>query len=116
MKITLRSPDGKTMAVYGHHLATTMRELGWTDTDPQPPNDPVAMTATERADLVERIREVLDAMPPGQSVRDGARVEWGPPGNKSRAVYLAARLGHTFDPHCKSCESDLYHTLKYLAK
>ena len=61
------------MAVYGHHLATTMREHGWTDTDPQPPNDPVAMTATERADLVERIREVLDAMPPCQSVRDGAR-------------------------------------------
>lgn len=73
-------------------------------------------SATTDADTKAAIREVLAVMPAGQQVRDGHRMQWGPPGNKSRAVYLAARLGHTFDPHCTSCESDLYHVLKYLAK
>lgn len=73
------------------------------------------MGNAERHDLIQRIREVLAAMP-DQQVKDGGSVLWGPEGNKARAVHLAARFGHRFDPHCKSCESDLYHTLKYLAK
>ena len=73
------------------------------------------MESAERHDLVRRIREVLAAMP-DQQVKDGGSVLWGPEGNKARAVHLAARFGHRFDPHCKSCESDLYHTLKYLSK
>ena len=66
-------------------------------------------------DQLQAVKEVLAAMPE-QEWKDGGAVNWGPPGNKARAVYLAARLGHTFDPHCTSCESDLYHVLKYLAK
>lgn len=73
------------------------------------------MENAERHDLIQRIREVLTAMP-DQQVKDGSSVQWGPEGNKARAVHLAARFGHRFDPHCKSCESDLYHTLKYLSK
>ncbi len=73
------------------------------------------MENAERHDLIQRIREVLTAMP-DQQVKDGGSVLWGPEGNKARAVHLAARFGHRFDPHCKSCESDLYHTLKHLVK
>lgn len=73
------------------------------------------MESAERYDLIQRIREVLAAMP-DQQVKDGGSVLWGPEGNKARAVHLAARFGHRFYPHCKSCESDLYHVLKYLAK
>ena len=73
------------------------------------------MESAERNDLIQRIREVLTAMP-DQQVKDGGSVLWGPEGNKARAVHLAARFGHRFDPHCKSCESDLYHVLKYLSK
>ena len=73
------------------------------------------MESAERHDLIQRIREVLTAMP-DQQVKDGGSVLWGPEGNKARAVHLAARFGHRFDPHCKSCESDLYHVLKYLSK
>lgn len=73
------------------------------------------MESAERNDLIGRIREVLAAMP-DQQVKDGGSVLWGPDGNKARAVHLAARFGHLFDPRCKSCESDLFHTLKYLAK
>lgn len=64
---------------------------------------------------MRRIRDVLAAMP-DQQVKDGGSVLWGPDGNKARAVHLAARFGHRFDPHCKSCESDLFHVLKYLVK
>ncbi len=74
------------------------------------------MSAEDHAALVERIRQVLGAMPAGQVIRDGGRVDWGPVGNKSRAVYIAARLGHTFDPNCTSCESDLFYVLKNAAK
>lgn len=67
-------------------------------------------------DLRERIAEVLAAMPPGQQWRDGMRVDWGPPGNRDRAVHLAARLGHVFNPRCRSCDSDLWMVLKIATK
>ena len=55
------------------------------------------MESAERNDLIGRIREVLAAMP-DQQVKDGGSVQWGPDGNKARAVHLAARFGHRFDP------------------
>ena len=61
------------------------------------------------------IAEILAAMPV-QSVRDAGPVEWGPEGNKARAVYAAARLGHQFDVTCRSCESDLYFVLRNAVK
>lgn len=67
-------------------------------------------------DLKQRINEVLSAMPSGQRWKEGGAVEWGPPGNKDRALYLAARIGHTFDPNCKSCDSDLWLVLKQASK
>lgn len=60
--------------------------------------------------------EVLAAMPRGQVFQDGGRVEWGPEGNKDRARYLAARLGHTFQPNCTSCDSDLWLVLMNAVK
>jgi len=72
---------------------------------------PSATTDTKAA-----IREVLAAMPAGQQVRDGHRLQWGPPGNKARAIALAARLGHTFNPTCQSCEADLYHVLRHTVR
>lgn len=73
------------------------------------------MESEERHDIILRIREVLAAMP-DQQVKDGGSVLWGPEGNKARAVHLAARFGHRFDPHCKSCESDLWFLLKTESK
>lgn len=63
----------------------------------------------------ERAMELFGEIP-AQVVRDGARVDWGAPGAKARAVYIAALLGHQFDPHCNSCESDLYIVIKNAAK
>lgn len=77
--------------------------------------NPREMASSERDDLHQRIHEVLSAMPP-QEVRDGGSVLWGPDGNKARAVYLAARFGHVFKPTCRSCESDLWLTLKLIVK
>ncbi len=62
---------------------------------------------TVDADTTERIKQVLADIPP-QQWREGGSVQWGPEGNKARAIHLAARLGHSFDPHCLSCESDLW--------
>lgn len=63
----------------------------------------------------ERAMELFGEIP-AQVVRDGARVDWGAPGAKARAVYIAALLGHQFDPHCNSCESDLWLVLKNAVK
>lgn len=73
------------------------------------------MNEAERADLKARIREVWQAIP-AQDVRDGKRVDFGPPGNKARAIYLAGRIGYTFNPDCKSCESDLWHVIRMQAR
>jgi len=70
---------------------------------------------TGTIDTASSIAEVLSAMPP-QEVRDGGSVLWGPEGNKARALYLAALMGHVFDPNCTSCESDLVALLKYSIK
>lgn len=59
------------------------------------------------------IKEVLGAMP-RQSFRDGGVYNWGPEGNKARAVYLAATRGRTFDPTCPNCESDLITVLLHV--
>ena len=66
-------------------------------------------------DQIQAAREVLSAMP-DQEWRDGGRVDWGPEGNKARALYLAAVAGHVYDPDCLSCESDLWLKLKELVK
>lgn len=60
-------------------------------------------------------REIMASMPE-QMVRDGGAVDWGASGNKARALYIAALLGHAFDPKCQSCESDLYYVIKNAAK
>lgn len=65
---------------------------------------------------VESIREILAAMPRAQMARPGHPLEWGPEGNKARAIYLAATLGHSFDPNCTSCDFDLYMVLKNAAR
>lgn len=64
---------------------------------------------------IKAIREVWSRIP-AQEVRDGGRVDFGPEGNKDRAVYIAALMGHQFDPKCSSCESDLYHVIKNAVK
>ena len=65
-------------------------------------------------DLKARIREVLADMP--AQPRGRSPVQWGPPGNKARAIHLAARLGKVFDPNCTSCESDLWDELREAVK
>lgn len=60
-------------------------------------------------DIQQSIREVLADMP--DQPRGRNPVQWGPPGNKARALYLAALMGKAFDPDCKSCESDLWDEL-----
>ena len=72
-------------------------------------------TTDQTTDIKTRIQEVLAAMPK-QEWRDGGPVEWGPEGNKARALHLAATLGHLFDKDCKSCESDLWLVLKNAVK
>lgn len=48
-----------------------------------------------------------------KDVKDGSAVDWGTPGNKARAIYQAGLMGVHFEPNCKSCDSDLYFTLKF---
>lgn len=57
--------------------------------------------------------EVLGAM---GTTTPGAKLDWGPAGNKSRAIYIAARMGHQFDPKCSSCEGDLLAVVRYASK
>ena len=57
------------------------------------------------------IEEILSAIRT-KEVKDGTRIDWGPDGNRDRAMYQAALLGHRFDPKCQSCDSDLYFVLK----
>ena len=60
--------------------------------------------------LKENIREILADM------QSQEPIHWGPPGNKARAVYAAARMGHTYDSKCKDCEPDLLTVLKWAVK
>lgn len=69
--------------------------------------------ATERNRSIAK--EILQGIAT-QVVRDGGRVEWGTPANRKRAIYLAAKMGHRFDPHCQSCDSDLFMVIKHAAK
>jgi hypothetical protein len=59
--------------------------------------------------------EVMSKMPE-QVVRDGGRVDFGPPGNKRDAIHISSLLGHVFRPDCRSCESDLYYVIKNAAR
>lgn len=61
--------------------------------------------------ILQSIKEVLADMPE-QPFVDGGTYNWGPHGNKSRAVYLASVLGHNFDINCPNCESDLLLVLR----
>jgi len=49
-------------------------------------------------------------------ITQGTAANWGPQGNKTAAIYAAARLGHTFDPNCTSCDHDLYSVLRHAVK
>lgn len=73
------------------------------------------MTAGADFDIKASIREVLSAMP-DSNWQDGRTYDWGPEGNKVRALHLAARLGHIFEKDCLSCESDLLLVLKNAVK
>jgi hypothetical protein len=64
-------------------------------------------------DTKEVALEILAAM---GSTTPGAKLDWGPAGNKARAIYLAARMGHHFDPKCSSCEGDLLAVVRYASK
>lgn len=60
---------------------------------------------------IAKVREVFEAMPKDQPPR-GQKPEWGPPGNRARAYYLAATIGHVNDPNCQSCDADVFDFLQ----
>lgn len=67
-------------------------------------------------DQIQAVKEVLAAMPE-QEWRDGGRVDWGPEGNKARALYLAAVAGHTdYQPDCNNCDRHLLAVMQSLVK
>lgn len=69
------------------------------------------LTATQ----IDGVLEVLGAIPE-QHMAAGRPIDWGPPGNKDRALALAAMNGNSFEPSCTSCDFDLWVTLRHIAR
>lgn len=63
------------------------------------------------AQQLETLQSIRAAMPQAQPPL-GQRPNWGPPGNRERAYYLAALLGHQYDPKCQSCDADVWDALR----
>jgi hypothetical protein len=64
---------------------------------------------------IEVIREVLSRVP-DQFMEPGRPIEWGPYGNKERAILQARFAGHEYDVNCKDCDFDLWTVLRSLIR
>lgn len=75
------------------------------------------MTKVEEAELVIRIKILLEDMPKDQPPR-GHQPKWGEPslGTKARAFYMARRLGADVQENCASCGADVMDRLRDFIK